>query len=189
MKKMLPHIKEFLSRADMLLFTLCTISSVFGLVVIASATATSAEGSARYIIVQIAAMLIGIFLFVLLTVLDIDVIADKWPFLVGISLILLLILIPFGVDDGTGNKSWLRFLGIGIQPSEIVKVIFVVLMAKHISYLKEYKNLNHVLSVAQLAVHFVVPFALIVVISGDLGSAIIFFFIFAVMLFVAGLRL
>lgn len=189
MKKLMPHIKEFLHRADMLLFTLCFICSVFGLVVIASATATSAEGSARYVIVQVAAMLIGIFLFVLLTVLDIDVIADKWPFLAVISLLLLFILIPFGMDDGTGNKSWLRFLGIGIQPSEIVKIIFVVLMAKHVSYLKEYKNLNHVLSVVQLAVHFVIPFALIVVISGDLGSAIIFFFIFAVMLFAAGLRL
>ncbi len=189
MKKFMPYIREFLHRSDMLLFTLCLICSVFGMVVIASATATSAEGSARYVIVQAAAMVIGIVLFIILTVLDIDVIADKWPFLVAISLILILLLIPFGVDDGTGNKSWIRFLGIGIQPSEIVKIIFVVLMAKHISYLKEYKNLNHVLSVAQLAVHFVIPFALIVVISGDLGSAIIFFFIFAVMLFAAGLRL
>ena len=172
----------------MLLFALCLTCSIFGLVVISSATATSKEGSAHYILIQTVAILIGIALYVVLTVLDLDVIADKWPILAGISLVLLLALIPFGVDDGTGNKSWIRFLGVGIQPSEIVKVIFTVLMAKHISYLKEYKSLNHVFSVAQLAVHFFLPFALIVIISGDLGSALIFFFLFAVMLFAAGLK-
>lgn len=187
-KKMLPFLKEFLRRADMLLFALCLACSIFGLVIISSATATSKEGSAHYILIQTVAILIGIALYVVLTVLDLDVIADKWPILAGISLVLLLALIPFGVDDGTGNKSWIRFLGVGIQPSEIVKVIFTVLMAKHISYLKEYKSLNHVFSVAQLAVHFFLPFALIVIISGDLGSALIFFFLFVVMLFAAGLK-
>lgn len=187
-KKMLPFLKEFLRRADMLLFALCLTCSIFGLVIISSATATSKEGSTHYILIQTVAILIGIALYVVLTVLDLDVIADKWPILAGISLVLLLALIPFGVDDGTGNKSWIRFLGVGIQPSEIVKVIFTVLMAKHISYLKEYKSLNHVFSVAQLAVHFFLPFALIVIISGDLGSALIFFFLFVVMLFAAGLK-
>ncbi len=189
MKRVFPFIKEFLQRADMLLLTLCLISSVFGLVMISSATATSKSGSAGYLMVQTVALLIGIFLFVLLTVLDVDLIADKWPLLVAVSVLLLLALIPFGHNDGTGNKSWIRFLGIGIQPSEIVKVIYIVLMAKHISYLKEYKNLNHVLSVGQLAMHFLLPFALVVVISADLGSALIFLFIFVVMLFAAGLKL
>lgn len=189
MKKIMPWVKEFVSRADMLLFSLCMICSIFGIVMISSATATSESGSARYVLIQFVALLIGVGLFVLLTVLDIDVIVDKWPILVAISAALLLALIPFGHDDGTGNKSWIRFLGIGIQPSEIVKVIYIALLAKHISYLKEYKNLNHVLSVAQLAVHFFLPFAMVIVISGDLGSALIFFFIFAVMLFAAGLKL
>ncbi len=188
-KKVLPFLKEFISRADMLLFTLCLVSSVFGIVMIGSATATSKAGSTGYVMVQTVALLIGIALFVLLTVLDIDLIADKWPILVVLSVLLLLALIPFGHDDGTGNKSWIRFLGIGIQPSEIVKVIYIVLMAKHISYLREYKSLNHVFSVLQLAVHFFVPFAMVVVISSDLGNALIFLFIFAVMLFAAGLKI
>ena len=173
----------------MVLFTLCLIASVFGIVMIGSATATSKSGSAGYVLVQTAALLIGIGLFMLLTVLDVDLIADKWPILVALSALLLLALIPFGVEGGTGNKSWIRFLGIGIQPSEIVKVIYIVLMAKHISYLREYKSLNHVFSVAQLVVHFMLPFAMVVVISSDLGSALIFLFIFVVMLFAAGLRI
>ena len=124
-KKILPFLKEFVSRADMVLFTLCLVSSVFGIIMIGSATATSKSGSAGYILVQTVALLIGIALFILLTVLDVDLIADKWPILVVISVLLLLALIPFGHDDGTGNKSWIRFLGIGIQPSEIVKIIYL----------------------------------------------------------------
>ncbi len=189
LKKILPFLKEFVTRADMVLFTLCFVSSIFGIVMISSATATSKSGNAGFVIVQTAAMLIGIALFVLLTVLDVDLIADKWPILTAICVALLLALIPFGEEGGTGNKSWIRFLGIGIQPSEIVKVIYIVLMAKHISYLKEYKNLNHVFSVAQLVAHFFLPFALVVVISSDLGNALIFLFVFAVMLFTAGLRI
>ena len=189
MKKILPFLKEFVTRADMVLFTLCFVSSIFGIVMISSATATSKSGNAGFVIVQTAAMLIGIALFVLLTVLDVDLIADKWPILTAICVALLLALIPFGEEGGTGNKSWIRFLGIGIQPSEIVKVIYIVLMAKHISYLKEYKNLNHIFSVAQLVAHFFLPFALVIVISADLGNALIFLFIFVVMLFAAGLRI
>lgn len=173
----------------MLLFALCFICSIFGIVVIASATKAYDGGSFKYVFVQIFALIVGIALFVILTVLDLDVLADKWIVLLITAVVLILALVPFGEDDGTGNKSWIRFLGIGIQPSEIVKVIYVVLMAKHISTLKEYKNLNHVFSLAQVCVHFGLFFGLIIVISGDLGSALVFFFIFAVMLFFAGLRL
>lgn len=189
MKKILPVAKEFMQRADMVLFFLCLACSIFGLVIIASATATSESGSARYVLIQSIALLIGIGLFVLLTVLDIDVIVDKWPILLAFSVLILLALIPFGIDDGTGNKSWIRFLGIGIQPSEIVKVIYVALLSKHITYLRQHKNLNHIFSVAQLGVHFMLPFALVIVISGDLGSALIFLFILILLLFVAGLKL
>lgn len=180
---------DFAKRADMVLFALCFICSVFGIVVIASATKAYDGGAFRYVFVQIFALIVGIFLFIMLTIIDLDVLADKWAILLVFCVVLILALVPFGEDDGTGNKSWIRFLGIGIQPSEIVKVVYIVLMAKHISYLKEYKNLNHVFSVAQVAVHFFLFFGLIIVISGDLGSALVFFFIFAVMLYFAGLKL
>jgi len=189
LKKVKPHAIDFMKRSDMVLFTLCMICSIYGLIAIGSATAAYDGGSFKYIFVQAFAIIIGIILFIVLTVIDLDVMADKWAILLVFCVVLLLALIPFGEDDGTGNKSWIRFLGIGIQPSEIVKVVYVVLMAKHISYLKEYKNLNHVISVAQVALHFGLFFGLIIVISGDLGSALVFFFIFAVMLYFAGLKL
>ena len=187
--KIKTFIEDFIRRADMVLLALCLTCSAFGLVVISSAV-RSYDDPTRYVPVQILAIVIGIILYVLLTVLDLDILADHWPFLLGLSVALMVALFLFGQgSESTGNKSWIRFFGIGIQPSEVVKILFIVLLAKHISYLKQYKNLNHIFSVAQLAAHFVLFFGMIVVVSSDLGSALVFFFIFVVMIFMAGLKL
>ena len=187
MRKYFPMARDFVRRADMYLLSLCCICTVFGLVIISSATAS--YDTPRYMLVQIAAFFIGIGLYVLFSLIDVDIIADSWMFLFFFSVAFILVLIPFGQEGDTGNKAWLRFFGIGIQPTEVVKIIFIVLMAKHISYLKEYKNLNSIFSVLQLLVHFGILLGLIIVITRDIGSSLIFFAIFAVQLFMAGLRL
>lgn len=187
MKKLKPYIKDFSKRADMTLFILCLISSIFGIIVIASASASL--GSTRYLIVQIASLIIGIGLFVLFTVVDIDIIADKWPALIVFEVILtLLLLTPLGYADDTGNRAWLRFGFVGIQPAEVIKIPFIIVLARQISYLKNYKNLNSPMSMGQLLMHCAFVIGLIVVVSKDMGSALVFLFIFIVMLFVAGLR-
>lgn len=173
----------------MTLLILCLISAIFGLIVIASASATLEEGSARYLIVQIASLIIGLGLFVLFTVVDIDIMADKWAALVVFEIFLVLLLLtPLGHSDDTGNRAWLRFGFVGVQPAEVIKIPFIIVMARQISYLKNYKNLNSVVSVGQMLVHCVFVIGLIVGVSRDMGSALVFLFIFIVMLFVAGLR-
>jgi rod shape determining protein RodA len=186
-KKSMPMIKQFCKRADMLLLTLCFAAAFFGIVMIASATASF--GTPRYVLVQIIGLIIGIALFVLFTVIDIDIFADKWGIIVIFEVVLaLLLLTPLGYADDTGNRAWLRFGFFGVQPAEVIKAAFIVVMAKHITYLKEYKNLNSVLSVAQLVVHCLFIVGLLVVISKDMGSALVFLFIFLVMLFAGGLK-
>ncbi len=180
-------IRDFLKRADMILFSLCLAAAVLGIVIISSATQNMGSS---YVYVQLAALIIGIVLYFLFTVIDADIIADQWPILLVTELVLLLLLIPFGIgSEETGNSGWIRFFGIGIQPSEIVKVIYIVLSARHISYLKEYRNLSAPLSVMQLTAHFGILFVLILGVSSDLGSALVFLSIFVVMMFVAGLKL
>ena len=186
MKKAFSLLRTFFKRADMLLLLLCCLASAFGIVVISSVT-KNLPGS--FVVVQTGACIVGIGLYVLLTVIDIDILADKWILLYLFSAVLILLLrTPLGYEDDTGNRAWLRFLGIGIQPSEIVKVLFIIVMAKHVSYLKEYKNLSSVLSVGQLLVHFGLLTGLLVWASKDIGSALVYLFIFLLMLFVVGLR-
>ena len=187
MKKLSPYIKDFAKRADMTLLILCLISSVFGIIIIASASASL--GSARYLIVQIASLLIGLGLFVLFTVVDIDIIADKWAVLIVFEAVLVLLLLtPLGYADNTGNRAWLRFGFVGVQPAEVIKIPFIIVLAKQINYLKNYKSLNSAVSVGQLLLHCGLTIGLIVVVSKDMGSALVFLFIFIAMLFAAGLR-
>ena len=189
MKKILPLVRDFAKRADLFLFTMSIICSVYGLIMIASATQSYSNGSAQYVIVQTLALGLGVLLFIGMTVTDVDIFAQHWGILYILSALLLGALLVFGGQSETGNNGWLRFFGIGIQPTEIVKLAFIIVLAKQLAYLKEYKNLNSFVSIAQIVGHFVIVFGVILVTAQDLGSALVYFFIFAVMLFMAGVKI
>ena len=178
---------DFIKRADILLLVICVTSSIIGIAIVASASA-SYSNSGRLIAVQTGAFLLGIAAYLLLTVLDIGIIAEKWPVLVVFNVLFLLSLRVWG-DARGGNLGWINLGIISVQPTEIVKFTYIVILAKHISYLKSYKNLDSFFSVAQLALHFLLTFGLVIMTAQDLGSSLVFFFAFIVMLFVAGLKL
>ena len=187
MKKVTSLAKDFFARADLVLLALCVISTVFGITIVSSATAST--GSLKQVYVQMIAFLLGLGLYVLFTYIDIDTLADNWPMLCVFNLALLVLLVLFGTGDSeTGNNGWIRFFGIGVQPSEVIKIAYIVVMAKHISYLKTKQDLNDLPSAVQLALHFGLIFGLLLITSKDLGSATVFFIIFLVMLFAAGFK-
>jgi len=183
-KKFLSVGKDFFARGDMVLLTLSLIAAVFGVVIISSATKST--DSMQYVYIQTLAIFIGLGLYVFFTYVDIDTLADNWPILTVFNIALMSSLIFFGEAGDTGNNGWLRFFGIGVQPSEVVKVSYLIVMAKHISHLKNRNTLNDFPSVVGLAAHFVSIFGLIIVVSQDLGSATIFFMIFLFQLYAAG---
>lgn len=190
-----PYIKEFFQRADIFLLVICILCSIFGITMIEKAVTGMYEGGwnmsvpAKYLAVQTASMILGIIAFVLFTVIDVDLVARQWKLLMLVDLVLLVALVLFGEDDGTGNSAWIRFAGIGVQPSEIIKVIYIIVAARQMTYLKEYKDINSFFSVVQMAAHFMLVFGSIVVVSSDLGSASIILGIFIVMFFALGVRL
>ena len=190
-----PYIKEFFQRADIFLLVICILCSIFGITMIEKAVTGMYEGGwnmsvpSKYLAVQIASMILGIIAFVLFTVIDVDLVARQWKLLMLVDLALLVALVLFGEDDGTGNSAWIRFAGIGVQPSEIIKVIYIIVAARQMTYLKEYKDINSFFSVVQMAAHFMLVFGSIVVVSSDLGSASIILGIFIVMFYALGVRL
>ena len=186
----MPQLKEFFRRADMLLLIVSLISAFYGLAVIWSATLWTDNGPAQYVIVQTLGIVIGIAAFAVITVIDLDIFSAHWKWLYALSAGLFVLLIFFGQGDATtGNNGWLRFAGIGIQPTEFIKLAFIVVLGKHLVYLKTRRDLNSFISIAQLAGHFIIMFGIIIVTAGDLGSALVYFFIFAVMMFMAGVRI
>ena len=94
---------------------------------------------------------------------------------VGIGL-LGLVLVAAQVTNGA--KLSLSIGGFSFQPSEFVKIIFVFAVAGLLTEAKNFKRI--ILATGLAAVH-----VLILVISKDLGSALIFFITYLVMLFVS----
>ncbi|HHU05588.1 MAG TPA: rod shape-determining protein RodA [Clostridiales bacterium] len=186
MRKYLKMVREYIKKSDMLLLSLCIICSIYGIVIISSAT--KSFNTNQYVYIQSGALFLGIIAFVVMSLLDLDIITDKWRWIFAFNILFFLTLVLWGVEGGTGNRGWLRFGPIGIQPAEVVKITFTILLAKQICFLNSH-NLNAPISVAQLVAHFVVMFGLIILVSDDLGSALVYLVIFIVMLFAAGLKL
>lgn len=100
----------------------------------------------------------------------------RWLFAaVGIG-ILLLVLVTGSITNG--SKLVFRVGGIGFQPSEFIKIIYVLFLA---AMLDKATKVWHILLTAVLAGGHV----LILVDSRDLGSALIYFITYVVLVFVA----
>ena len=119
---------------------------------------------------------------------DFENLSRFWKIFFVLNLLLQLLIIPFGSEGDTGNRSWIRFqsIGLGIQPAEFGKVIFIFTFAAHINQLKE--KLNSPFSVLQLLAHFGVIAAAVFVPTKDLGMAVTYALIFAIMMFSSGLN-
>jgi len=124
MRQYLEEIKDFPKKGDTFLLVLCLIISGFGLVCIASATsAEKFDGNFRYIALQSFAVLMGVVAYIMFSSVDLDMLSEHRGLLVAFNCILLLMLIPFGDDMGSGNRSWLRIPGLpfNIQPAGSAK--------------------------------------------------------------------
>ncbi len=75
------------------------------------------------------------------------------------------------------------------QPSELVKIGFILTFSKHLSVLKDRGLLERPLHVVLLGFHALIPVAVMFQLQGDAGSAAIFFCMFLAMSFGAGVQL
>ncbi|HET8633382.1 MAG TPA: rod shape-determining protein RodA [Gemmatimonadales bacterium] len=110
------------------------------------------------------------------------------PAIYVFSLLLLLAVLFVGTGAGTaaGTKSWLAIGGHRIgQPAELAKLATVLMLARHLSSLKEAPRSLRSLWTPALIVG--IPF-LLVMKQPDLGSALVFVGIFFAMLYWAGVR-
>ena len=182
---------EFVRQADLVLLSLCVVSTLYGIVLISSATRYMGNSRPlRLLLVQTAAMGIGVVLYIFFSIIDVEDMIRKWKWMLAFNIgFICLLRTPFGVDDGTGNRAWLKFPGVpvSIQPAEIVKITFVLLLAKQLEWtLRERKELKSFSSVAFPTGHLLFMVGLIYLLSGDMGSALVYVFIFACMMLSAG---
>ena len=189
MSRFLDELKDFWKKGDIFLLILCLIVSGFGCVFIASATsADKFGGNLKYIIIQLAATGLGVMMYALVSSIDLDFLSEHRMVMVAFNCALLLMLIsPLGTDHDSGNRSWIDLGFISVQPAEICKITYVVIMA---SVMSAHQNrISSLPSVMHMCLHLGLLVGLNMVLSGDAGVSLIFVFIFIGMAFAGGVSL
>ena len=185
MRKFSQELLDFFRKGDMILLALCLFTTIFGVIIVSSATAW--QETPRFVIVQLVATVMGVFLYAIISSIDLDLIMEYRLFLVIFNVLFLLLLIPFGVSHG-GNRSWLDIPGVPfeIQVAEILKTTYILIaasvMAAHQSRLSKFKSVMH------MVFHLGLLVGLNMLLSKDAGVSLIFVFIFIGMTFAGGVH-
>ena len=198
-------IRDFLSdvvrQSDLVLLALCVGSTLYGMVLIASAT--HFRGTLKYVAIQGFGLLIGVLLYFFFSAVDVGELSKKWKWLLIFNFgFILLLRTPFGLTRN-GNRAWLgvndigESLGVGflenfpitVQPAEIVKITFILLLARQLALLQEKRDLRSFANVIQPTAHAGAMFVFYYIISKDAGSGLVYLFVFLCMAFAAGFAL
>ncbi len=188
MKKVLGAVWEYFKRLDKTLLLLCLLISGFGIFLLYTLNLNEISDyvSSRQWKTQTVATVLGLGAALVLAGIDYKFIARIWWLYAPISLILVLLLFTSlgrGVE-GADDIGWLNLGFIQFQPSELLKISFIMTFAAHLH--KVGSRINEPLNVLLLCIHGLVPAAIIMK-QGDDGSALVFILIFAFMLFSAGI--
>lgn len=178
------EIKKVFGSVDKVL--LCTVIalSVIGFIAISSAT-RAMNGGAKYVLVQAAAFVIGSVVMLIMAALDYESFGNKTKVLYTINILLLAIVFFLGTGEDVGTKGWIRFGGIGIQPSELVKIGFVLTFAKHLE--RDESDINSFVPFVGMLLHAGILIGM-VLLQPDYGTAMVYMFMFICMIFVAGIH-
>ena len=179
--------KDRLKNIDPILFICTTVLSLMSIVTILGAVDDFGKSK---LIMQVAMTVAGIIALFIVANVDYRFFVDRFAIVMFLaSAFLLALTLRFGSNGEnieTTNRSWLRIpiVDIAIQPSEFVKIAFLCTFAKHIELVRE--KINHPKSLLGLMLHAGTIVGLILL-SGDLGVALVYMGIIVFMLYFAGL--
>ncbi len=129
---------------------------------------------------------VGIFLMLIVAVVDIHVWL-RYAYLIYILSLLLLLAVEFSGSVGMGARRWIDFGMFTIQPSEIMKMSLILILARYFyaSRLEDVGRVSHVLA----PVIFIVLPAFLIVRQPDLGTAVLLVASGITILFAVGVRI
>ncbi len=188
MERLKSILKEAITNVDPTLFICATLLSVISILTVWGAADNFGMSKLR---MQIFISIVGILVTVLVAYVDFRVLVDKlWLYMIigsAALLILTLFLGSSGENMETANRSWLKIPGTGlmIQPSEFIKFTFICTFSKHLYTVQD--RINRPLTLLPILLHALLIVGLILA-SGDLGVALVYIAIIAIMLFCAGLH-
>lgn len=176
--------KKSFRNFDYQLFIVTIILTIYGLIMLHSATLSFNDSS--YIVSQIVATVLGFIAIGLLVLLDYQFLGKIYlPIYIVCNLILVAVLFFGFGEDQWGARSWLQIGPVAFQPSEFVKVGLIISLAKFIDDRKD--NINEPFTLLKILGFAFLPVFLILL-QPDAGTAMVFIFFIAIMLFIADIK-
>lgn len=180
------ELKKYFKQIDLYLIIFALLATAYGILLITSATLN--KNPMSYVKIQASAACIGLVIFFILSFFDVDSIASLWKPIYVLNLLLIGSLIIFGTGgDQTGNRAWIRFGSVGIQPAELGKILFILSISGHTYSLRE--EIQSIKALLLLSAHALTVIAFIIIVSHDMGTSLVYAMIFLTVIFCAGVKL
>ena len=177
---------------DSILFIAVLIISIFGIVMIYSASSIWAEykfqDSLKFVKSQSFFFVISIFLCLFVSKVPIQFWKKNANKIIGICLILLiLVLIPGIGTIRNGSRSWFGFGGLGIQPSEFAKIGLIIFVSKYLS--NNQKDLRDIKKGVLPILGIILLFFGLIMLEPDFGTAMVIVLTLLSLIFISGVKL
>ena len=181
------------ARIDWILVLILIVLAVISVVMIQSAM-TSGQYSTDFVLRQILFYVLGFISLFVITFIPIKFFKQYIWVIYGIGVLSLIVLYIAPVSPVTpiinGAKSWYQFGFISIQPSEFVKVIYILALGYVISQHNKYKIRNDLNSDVKLlfkmALVSILPM-IFILLQNDLGTVLVLIAILLGMILVSGI--
>jgi len=175
--------KKLLKNIDMGIIISVILLFAAGLIAISSATGVAHGGSLRHVKIQSVAFVLGIIAMTITLLFDYNTFGEMNKVIYVVCIILLVAVLIFG-KEVKGSKSWFDFGPVNFQPSEIVKIGFILSFAKLLE--KKEGTLNTLKGVIPVVL-YIIPIVGLIILQNDFGTAMVFVFFIAFMVFAAGI--
>jgi rod shape determining protein RodA len=178
------NMASVLKRYNLLLLFTVTILGVAGACFIRLAGGT--DSGDRNFKKQIFGLLAGLVIGVFVSCIDYHLISRfvLLYYIIGTVMVAATRFSPLGTDVNTGSYRWLKLPGMNFQPSEVMKIILVLTLAVFLNRQEERMERFRTLIFAGLIMALPTGFVLV---QSDLSSSLVMIFLFAIMVFAAGL--
>ena len=181
-------VRQYIKETDRLLLAVCIMLSCLSVTLIGGLVHAGALSTDRPLKMQLAASLVGLMAAVVISKIDYHTMAELWklhqPVAYGLVLLTFTSL-GVQVNEYIDDRNWLDIPGLPqFQPSELLKISFILTFAYHLSKVKD--EVNDIKTLILLCLHGGIP-VLLIHFQGDDGTAVIMMVIVVGMLFAAGL--